>query len=44
MTRDEMYDLLRRKFEETDWKNLESIKRYNEYARMVRSQYEMSKK
>lgn len=42
MTRDEMYELLKRKFEETNWKDLESIRQYNEYARQVRSEYEKS--
>ena len=36
MTREEYYELLKKKHAETDWNNLESIKRYNEYARMLR--------
>lgn len=36
MTRDEMYRLLEKKHKETDWNNLQSIKAYNEYARMLR--------
>ena len=40
MTREEYYALLKKKHEETDWNNLESIKRYNEYARMLRQMLE----
>jgi len=40
MTRDEMYELLKKKKEYTDWDNLQSIKEYNEYARVLRSQHE----
>lgn len=40
MTREEMYELLKIKKEQTNWDNLQSIKEYNEYARMLRSQYE----
>lgn len=36
MTREEMYKLLEKKHKETDWNNLQSIKAYNEYARMLR--------
>lgn len=36
MTREQMYELLKKKHAETDWNNLQSIKTYNEYARMLR--------
>lgn len=36
MTREEMYKLLEQKHKETDWNDLQSIKEYNEYARMLR--------
>ena len=36
MTRAEYYELLEKKHKETDWKNLNSIKAYNEYARQLR--------
>lgn len=36
MTRAEYYKLLEKKHKETDWKNLNSIKAYNEYARQMR--------
>lgn len=44
MTRSEMYKLLEKKHKETDWSDLASIKRYNEYARMLRSLLEYSQK
>ena len=37
MSREEYYELLKKKHEQTDWNNLQSIKAYNEYARMLRS-------
>ena len=36
LTAEEKYKLLQKKHEETDWNNLQSIKEYNEYARMLR--------
>lgn len=36
MTREEMYKLLEQKHKETDWNNLNSIREYNKYAKMVR--------
>lgn len=36
MTKEEYYELLKKKHEQTNWNNLESIKRYNEYTRMLR--------
>lgn len=36
MTRDEYYELLEKKYKETDWENLESVKEYNRYAKMLR--------
>lgn len=36
MTREEYYEKLKKKHEETDWNNLESIKEYNRYAQMLR--------
>ena len=36
MTRDEYYELLKKKHEQTDWNDLDSIRAYNEYARMLR--------
>ena len=38
MTQEQMYKLLEKKHKETDWNNLQSIKAYNEYARMLRKQ------
>jgi len=38
MTREEYYELLKQKHEQTDWNNLESIKAYNEYARELRKE------
>lgn len=38
MDRDEYYRLLKKKHEQTNWNNLESIKAYNEYARQLRKQ------
>lgn len=40
MTREQMYGLLREKAAQTDWNNLQSIKAYNEYARMLRHMIE----
>ena len=40
MTTEEYYELLKKKHAETDWNNLESIKKYNEYARILRSMLE----
>lgn len=37
MTHEEYYRLLKEKHEQTNWNNLQSIKAYNEYARMLRS-------
>lgn len=36
MTKEEYYKLLKEKHEQTNWNNLKSVKRYNEYARMLR--------
>lgn len=36
MTRDQMYRLLKERAAQTDWNNLQSIKAYNQYARMLR--------
>ena len=36
MTQAEMYELLKEKHAQTNWENLESIREYNEYARMLR--------
>ena len=36
----EMYALLQKKHEETDWNDRNSIHEYNEYARRVRSEFE----
>ena len=33
MTRLEMLELLEKKHKETDWKNVQSIREYNKYAR-----------
>ena len=38
MTLEEMYALLAEKHKQTDWNDLQSIKEYNEYARMLRKQ------
>ena len=38
MTREEYYELLKKKHQQTDWTNLDSIKEYNEYARELRKQ------
>ena len=40
MTRDEYYTLLDEKHKQTDWNNIESVRAYNEYARMLRKQME----
>ena len=40
MTREQMYGLLKEKAAQTDWNNLQSIKAYNEYARMLRHMIE----
>ena len=32
-----MYELLKKKQAETNWNDLQSIKAYNEYARMLRN-------
>lgn len=40
MTREQMYGLLREKAAQTDWNNPQSIKAYNEYARMLRHMIE----
>ena len=36
MTKEEMYELLAKKHEQTNWDNRASVKAYNEYARMLR--------
>jgi hypothetical protein len=36
MPLEEYYALLKAKYKETDWDDLESIKAYNEYARELR--------
>ena len=38
MTREEYYELLKKKHQQTDWTNLESIRAYNEYVRELRKQ------
>ena len=40
MTREEYYALLAERHKQTDWNNRESIRAYNEYARMLRKQLE----
>lgn len=40
MTRQQMYKLLEKLYCETDWSNKESVKRYNEMARMYRKMVE----
>ncbi len=36
MTKEEYYELLKKKHEQTNWNDLNSVKRYNEYVRMLR--------
>ena len=36
MSRAEYYELLKKKHEQTDWNDLNSVRAYNEYARMLR--------
>lgn len=36
MSREEYCKLLAEKHKQTDWNNLESVRAYNEYARMLR--------
>lgn len=36
MTRAEMYELLEKKYKETNWNSKDSVHAYNEYARMLR--------
>ncbi len=38
MTRKEYYELLKIKYAKTDWNDLASVKKYNEYARELRKQ------
>lgn len=38
MTREQMYAILKERWEKTDKNNLESIKAYNKYARELRKQ------
>ena len=40
MTRQQMYKLLEKLYCETDWSNKESVKHYNEMARMYRMMVE----
>ena len=40
MTRDEYYALLAEKHRQTNWNDRESVRAYNEYARMLRKQLE----
>lgn len=44
MTYEEYMEALKKKHDETDWNDLESIKKYNEYARMLRSLMEYNEK
>ena len=37
MTKEQYYEALKKKHEQTNWDDLQSIKAYNEYARMLRS-------
>lgn len=36
MTREEMYRILEEKHKETGWRNIQSIRAYNQYAQMLR--------
>lgn len=36
MTREQYYELLKKRHEQTDWNNRDSIRAYNEYARQLR--------
>lgn len=40
MTSKEYYAALAERHKQTDWNNLESVRAYNEYARMLRKQME----
>lgn len=39
----EYYDKLKEKYKSTNWNDRDSIHEYNEFARMLRSQYEFNK-
>ena len=43
MNQENLYEMLRKKHDETDWDDLESIKEYNEYARRLRNVVAMHK-
>lgn len=38
MDREQYYELLKEKHDQTDWNDIESIKEYNEYARQLRKE------
>lgn len=40
MTREELYEMLKKKWEQVDKNNLEEIKAYNRWARKLRKEYE----
>lgn len=40
MTQEEFYQLLKERYEQTNWADLLSVKAYNEYARQLRSMLE----
>ena len=44
MTQEEYYKALKEKHDKTDWNNLEEVKQYNEFARLLRSLMEWEDK
>lgn len=44
MTQEEYYRALKEKHDRTDWSNLNEIKQYNEFARLLRSLMELEDK
>lgn len=40
MTREEMFELLKKKYKETNWNSRDSVHAYNEYARFLREMVE----
>lgn len=44
MTREEYYRALKEKHDRTDWSNLNEIKQYNEFARLLRGLMELEDK
>lgn len=43
MTDAEYYAALRERYKQVDWNNLQSVRAYNDFARLLRSEYENEK-